>query len=64
MAPPVLVAKRPRRPRTVYECDACEARQLGHQRCELCGAFMRRVGYGGISPCCDEPVAFDEILTS
>ncbi|HZE75106.1 MAG TPA: hypothetical protein VE091_07330 [Gemmatimonadales bacterium] len=38
--PPAL----PRRPLTVYECEACGIRSLGDQRCEECGSFMRRVG--------------------
>ena len=52
----------PRRPVTVYECDACGTRALGHQRCEECGAFTRRVGLGGLCPCCDEPVAAAELI--
>ena len=60
-APP-LPARRPRKAHTVYECDDCGARQLGVQFCEDCHRFMRRLGYGGISPCCGEPVTFDELL--
>lgn len=52
----------PRRPHTVYECATCDTRALGEQRCDDCGAFMRRVGYGGICPCCDEPLTVDELL--
>lgn len=51
-----------RRPATVYECDACGARSLGDQRCEGCGVFMRRVGLGGLSPCCEEAVAACELI--
>ncbi len=59
----VVVPKaQPRRPVTVYECDGCGARELGIQRCELCGLFMRRVGLGGLSPCCGEAVAVNELL--
>lgn len=52
----------PRRPVTVYECEACGTRAVGEQRCEGCGAFMRRVGYGGPCPHCDEPVAVSDLL--
>ncbi len=53
----------PRRPITVYECDGCGARALGDQRCDDgCGTFMRRVGVGGLCPCCDEPVAVNELV--
>lgn len=51
-----------RRGQTVYECDACGTRSLGEQRCEDCGAFMRRVGLGGLSPCCEEAVAACELI--
>ena len=48
--PPIPVpASRPRRPITVYECDDCST-------------FMRRIGYGGNCPSCDEPVAITELL--
>ncbi len=49
----------PRRPLTVYECEACGIRSLGSQRCEDCGSFMRRVGLGGRCPHC----LFSELLT-
>lgn len=52
----------PRRAVTVYECDGCGARMLGTQRCDDCGSFMRRVGVGGLCPCCDEPVSVEELL--
>ncbi len=61
LTPPALPAALPRKAHTVYECPACDARALGEQRCE-CGTFMRRVGYGGTSPCCGEPLTFDELL--
>ena len=57
-----LPRAQPRRPVTVYECDACGARALGDQRCDDCGTFMRRVGLGGLCPCCDEAVAVNELL--
>ena len=52
----------PRRPVTVYECEACDTRAVGEQRCEGCGAFMRRVGFGGPCPHCEEPVAVSDLL--
>ncbi len=58
-APP---ARTPRKAHTVYECDSCSSRSLGVQYCEDCHTFMRRLGHGGISPCCGEPVTFDELL--
>lgn len=60
--PPTAPAGRARKPHTVYECHDCGTRQLGVQYCEDCHRFMRRLGYGGISPCCGEPVTFDELL--
>ena len=51
----------PRRPVTVYECEACGMRSLGEQRCES-GLFMRRVGLGGRCPHCDEAVAVADLL--
>ena len=47
---------------TVYICPACDARYLGIQRCEDCGTFCRRLGAGGLCPCCDEPVALKDLL--
>lgn len=61
--PPVLPPGRPKRPSTVYECADCGGRLLGEQYCELCRTFMGRVGAGGLSPCCGEPVAFIELET-
>ena len=60
--PVVVPASRPRRPITIYECGSCGARSLGEQRCDDCSTFMARVGLGGLCPCCDEPVAVDELL--
>jgi hypothetical protein len=62
--PPALPAAEPRKAHTVYECPDCDARLLGSQFCEDCHTFMRRLGAGGISPCCGEPVTFDELLDS
>lgn len=52
----------PRRPVTVYECDGCGARELGNQRCDECGTFMRKIGVGGLSPCCGEPISVEELV--
>ena len=59
---PLPAATMQRRTVTVYECDSCGTRQLGTQRCDQCGIFMRRVGPGGHCPHCDEPVAVAELL--
>ncbi len=55
-------AKTNRRASTIYECANCATRALGEQRCEDCGTFMNRVGYGGLCPCCDEPITIDDII--
>ena len=47
---------------TVYECPSCDSRALGGQRCDDCATFMRRLGPGGLCPCCDEPITIDELL--
>ena len=57
-----LRAPTPRRDHSVYACDACDTRSLRDQRCEDCGSFMRRVGFGGLCPCCEEPVAAIELV--
>jgi len=61
-SPVVVPAPIARRPLTVYQCSGCGTRSVGQQRCEDCGAFMARVGFGGCCPQCDEPVAVDELL--
>jgi len=63
-AAPVVVVppSRPRRPFTVYECEACGTRAVGAQHCEGCGSFMRRVGLGGSCPHCDEPVSVTDLF--
>jgi hypothetical protein len=58
----VVPNARPRRPITVYECDNCGARAVGEQRCADCATFMTKVGIGGNCPCCDEPVAVNELV--
>ena len=60
--PIVVPPHRPRRPFTVYECEACGTRSVGDQRCEDCGSFMRRIGLGGRCPHCDEAVAVADLL--
>jgi hypothetical protein len=61
--PTVLIPKsQPRRPLSIYECPACGTRNAGEQRCEDCNQFMRRVGYGGCCPSCDEPITVNELL--
>ena len=63
-APPIVIPQaRPRKPVTVYECDACGTRSVGEQRCGDCGTFMRRIGLGGPCPHCDEPVAITDLLS-
>ena len=62
LTPPPLPAARPRRPVTVYECPNCDVRQLGDQYCQNCATFMRRLGTGGLCPCCDEPITHNELL--
>ena len=59
---PELPTARSHKDRTVYECPACGTRLLGSQFCEDCHTFMRRLGPGGLSPCCGEPVTFEELL--
>jgi endogenous inhibitor of DNA gyrase (YacG/DUF329 family) len=61
-APAAVPPGVPRRPITVYECEACGTRSLGAQRCEDCGSFMRRVGYGGACPHCGDLVAVTDLL--
>ena len=47
---------------TVYECENCGSRYLGIQRCEDCNTWCRKLGPGGLCPCCDEPVAVSDLL--
>lgn len=61
---PVAPPAGQRRPVTVYQCPDCDQRSLGEQRCNDCGTFMTRVGIGGICPCCDEPIAIDELTAN
>jgi hypothetical protein len=62
-APP-LPARLKRAPKegTVYYCPSCDTRYLGVQRCEDCDRFCRRLGAGGLCPCCEEPVALKDLI--
>lgn len=57
-----LPAAGSRRRVTVYECEGCGTRSLGVQQCDGCKAFMRRLGFGGLCPHCDEPVAIRDLI--
>lgn len=57
-----LPVDRPAKAHTVYECPSCDARYLGEQRCEECNIWCRRLGPGGLSPCCGEPLTIEELL--
>ena len=48
---------------TVYECPDCAARYLGEQRCDDCNTWSRRIGPGGLCPCCDEPIAISDLFS-
>jgi hypothetical protein len=61
--PAVVVAPTTHRPPiTVYQCPACDTRQLGQQWCHDCHRPRMRVDLGGLCPHCDEPVAISDIL--
>jgi len=59
--PPLRLERAPK-DSTVYYCPDCNTRYLGAQRCEDCDRFCRRLGAGGLCPCCDEPVALKDLL--
>jgi len=61
ISPPVLAA-RPRREFTIYECPDCGQRLHGQQRCPDCGIFAARLGPGGPCPHCGEPVTITDLL--
>ena len=48
---------------TVYVCPDCDARYLGEQRCDECNTWCRRLGPGGLCPCCDEPIVITDLLS-
>ncbi|MEA2590021.1 MAG: hypothetical protein QOH66_2948 [Actinomycetota bacterium] len=51
-----------RRQGTVYECPDCDTRLVGEQYCPDCHTFARRVGPGGVCPCCGEIVTLAELI--
>jgi len=61
---PVAPVPPPRRRRdnTVYECPHCENRYFAQQWCYDCGRPCNRIGYGGLCPNCDEPVAATDLF--
>jgi hypothetical protein len=62
-AAPVVAPRSTRRqPVAVYACGRCGARAVGERRCGGCQTTMSRVGLGGCCPCCEQPVAVDELL--
>ena len=63
-APAVLPPPPAARQATIYQCPNCDGRYLGQQRCDECGTFCRRVGPGGLCPCCGEPIAVSDLITS
>ncbi len=52
------------RTETVYECPNCETRYLAEQRCDECNTWCRRIGPGGLCPCCDEPIAISDLFNA
>jgi hypothetical protein len=61
--PPLPVGlRRTPKDHTVYACPDCDARYLGTQYCTECNRFCRRLGPGGLCPCCDEPVALRDLI--
>ena len=60
--PPAMLRRVGRRPaNTVYTCPQCEVRTLGTQQCDECHRFGLRVGWGGLCPHCEEPVALVDL---
>jgi hypothetical protein len=47
---------------TVYYCPECEARYYGVERYLACDRICRPLGIGGICPCCDAPVAIQDLI--
>ena len=47
---------------TVYYCPECKTRYFGVERCEPCDRYCRSLGIGGLCPCCDAPVALQDLV--
>jgi hypothetical protein len=47
---------------TVYYCPGCKTRYFGVERCEPCDRYCRSLGIGGLCPCCDAPVALQDLV--
>ena len=47
---------------TVYAWPACDIRLYGQQWCADCNQPCTRVGFGGLCPHCQEPVALTDLL--
>jgi hypothetical protein len=60
--PVAIPAAQPKKAITVYQCPDCDELALGEQRCHDCGTFMRRLGWGGHCPHCDEPVTINDLI--
>ena len=48
----------------VFTCLGCGARRLGPGRCgtEGCHSICQSFGIGGLCPCCNQPVAFRDLV--
>lgn len=62
--PAVVLAAKPLKADTVYECPNCETRYLAQQYCPDCHTFCRNIGRGGSCPHCDEPVTIADLSRS
>ena len=47
---------------TVFYCSTCQSRSFGVEHCETCDRNCRSLGIGGLCPCCDEPVAIQDLV--
>ena len=56
-----LPRRRSRLENTVYQCPDCESRYLAEQWCPDCSRPCRRLGAGGICPCCEEMITVAEL---
>ena len=45
----------------LYQCPDCETRYLSEQWCLDCSRPCRRLGAGGICPCCEEMITVEEL---